>query len=140
MGVFAMTLGWRGSALRLFDADVLTFPFFLRALTGARRGVFGGEERSESTLLWIECCFALDIMRWRSSVGCLFICLLFVSYFSRVGLIHMSHVPYVLRRMRSPVRLLLRLLCCYVTAAMLLWLRYRCRCRCVLHLLPAVPG
>jgi hypothetical protein len=72
-----MTLGRSGSALRLFEVEGFALAFFIRALTGARRDVFGGDETSESTALWNVGCFALDIMRWRSSVG------LFV--FSRVG-------------------------------------------------------
>jgi len=80
-GEFAMTLGCSGSAFLLFNAEVFEFPFFLRALTGARRGEFGGEERSESTPLSNAgcccCCFALDIMK--SEGKCRFVCFCFSS-------------------------------------------------------------
>ena len=63
MGVFAMTLGCRGSALTLLEVEAFAFLFFIRGLTGARRGEFGGEETSESTVMWTAGRFALDIMR-----------------------------------------------------------------------------
>ena len=67
-----MTLGWSGSALDLFCTNALDLTFFIRALVGARRGEFGGDERSESKPWSTAGCFALGIMR--SEVKCCFVC------------------------------------------------------------------
>ena len=61
--MFAIMLGCSGSAFIWFDIDALAFTVSIRALTGARRGVVGGDEISESTASWAAGCLALGITR-----------------------------------------------------------------------------